>query len=101
MQSVALELAPHGIRVNTVAPGAIQVRDEMQPFYDKLGRKIPLGRGGKPADIGPAVAWLLSDEASYITGVNLRIDGGLILPGMPERVDEPDGDETGWGWSRN
>lgn len=94
-QSIALELAPHGIRVNTVGPGAIQVRDEHQAHYENLGRRIPLGRGGKPDDIGRAVAWLASEDAAYITGVNLRIDGGLILPGMPERVQQ--NSEDGWG----
>jgi glucose 1-dehydrogenase len=84
-QSNAIELAPYGIRVNSVGPGAIQVRDEHQEFYDILGPKIPLGRAGKPSDIGKTVAWLVSEEASYITGINLRVDGGLILPGMPER----------------
>jgi glucose 1-dehydrogenase len=92
IQSIALELAPHGIRVNTVGPGAIEVREDAQAFYEQLGGKIPLGRTGLPSDIGSAVAWLLSEEASYITGVNLRVDGGLILPGMPERSDT-----SGWG----
>jgi glucose 1-dehydrogenase len=94
-QSNAIELAPHGIRVNSVGPGAIQVRAESQEFYDKLGPQIPLGRAGKPSDIGQAVVWLVSEEASYITGVNLRVDGGLILPGMPETIDEDD--HKGWG----
>jgi glucose 1-dehydrogenase len=83
-QSIAIELAPHGIRVNTVSPGAIQVRDDLKGFYNKLGNRIPLGRVGTPEDIGRAVIWLCSEEASYITGVNMRVDGGLILPGMPE-----------------
>lgn len=94
-ESIALELAPHGIRINNISPGAIQVRDEMQWFYEALGKKIPLGRGGVPSDVGSAVVWICSQEASYITGINLRIDGGLILPGMPERVDASPQD--GWG----
>ena len=95
-QSAALDLAPYGIRVNCVAPGAIAVRsrEELEElakhkavpmdFWDKLGRRIPLERVGTPADVGEAVAFLASPEAAYITGVTLRIDGGLILPGMPE-----------------
>jgi len=94
-QSIALELAPHGIRINNISPGAIQVRDEMQSFYEVLGKKIPLGRGGVPSDVGSAVVWICSQEASYITGINLRVDGGLILPGMPERADVQPGE--GWG----
>ncbi|MGG1313234.1 SDR family NAD(P)-dependent oxidoreductase [Cohnella laeviribosi] len=97
-QSAALDLAPHGIRVNCVAPGAIASRegDAIRRHYEALGRKIPLGRAGTPADIGEAVAWLVSDRASYITGTTLRVDGGLILPGMPEDTSP----EAGYGWGR-
>ena len=49
-----------------------------------LGPRIPLGRVGLPEDIGRAVAFLASEKASYITGITLRVDGGLILPRMPE-----------------
>ncbi|WP_373233335.1 SDR family NAD(P)-dependent oxidoreductase [Cohnella sp.] len=87
-QSIAIELAMNGIRVNNVAPGATEIERGSDEFYDKLGQKIPLRRVGKPKDIGEAVNWLASDAASYITGVILKIDGGLILPGMPETEDE-------------
>jgi glucose 1-dehydrogenase len=94
-QSVALELAAYGIRVNTIAPGAIDVRAEYQDHYEQLGRRIPLGRVGTPEDVARAVAWISSDAASYITGVNVRVDGGLILSGMPENTD---GNQTdAWG----
>ncbi|GGE33050.1 beta-ketoacyl-ACP reductase [Pullulanibacillus camelliae] len=95
-ESVALECAPHGIRVNCIAPGATKVREgkEREEGYKKLGQKIPLGRVGTPADIGEAVVWLVSDQASYITGETIKIDGGLILPGMPEDVRP----EAGYGW---
>lgn len=104
VESVALDLAPHGIRVNNVAPGAVRVRTNeemarqfpgrgMGEFWDKLAPKIPLERTGHPEDIGEAVAWLASDKAAYITGVTLRVDGGLTLPGMPEDL-EPH--ERGW-----
>ena len=87
-ESIALELAMHGIRVNNVAPGAIELERVSDAFYERLGRKIPLRRVGKPEDIGEAVLWLASDAASYITGTSLKVDGGLILPGMPEAEDE-------------
>ncbi len=93
-QSIALELAPHKIRVNCVAPGATKVRTRSDDYYEKLGNKIPLGRMGVPLDVAEAVAWLVSNEASYITGITLKVDGGLILPGMPEDVRP----EAGYGW---
>ena len=93
-QSIALELASHHIRVNAIAPGAIRVREGNDAFYAALGNKIPLGRMGAPTDIGKAVAWLVSEDAGYITGATFRIDGGLILPGMPEDVSP----EAGYGW---
>ena len=111
-EAFALDLAPYGIRVNNVAPGAVRVRSDEEllsmtygratdyfwskdflknpeamkdhDFWDLLGPRIPLGRVGLPEDIGQAIAFLASDEATYITGVTLRVDGGLILPGMPE-----------------
>jgi len=85
VQSAAMEFAPYGIRINAVAPGAIQVR-ESNAFYEALGPRIPLERMGQPADVAEAVAYLCSDAASYVTGITLRVDGGLILPGMPESV---------------
>ncbi len=94
IQSVALEYAPHGIRVNAVAPGAIQVRDT-NDFYEALGPRIPLGRMGQPEDVAEAVAYLCSDAASYVTGITLRVDGGLILPGMPESAARKD--NAPWG----
>ena len=107
IQSIALDLAPYGIRVNNVAPGAIRVRDKQElaaqgrtDFWDDLGKKIPLERCGVPEDIGEAVAFLASEKASYITGATLRIDGGLILPGMPEHV-VPGEDPNGWSKARS
>lgn len=85
-ESAALDLAPHGIRVNCIAPGATLVRDGEDPA-EGLGRRIPLGRMGTPEDMGRVAVWLASEQAAYVTGVNLRADGGLILPGMPEDSD--------------
>lgn len=108
IESFALDVAPYGVRINNVAPGSIQVRTAgdlagRDPFilevYAQLGKKIPLARMGTPGDIAKAVAYLASDAASYITGVTLRVDGGLVLPGMPERPD-PSGADHGWGFFR-
>ncbi len=106
IQSAALDLAPYGVRINNVAPGATRVRPKGvtklnsvsdKDFWDELGPRIPLERTGTPEDIGKAVAFLASEDASYITGVTLRIDGGLILAGMPERP-EPEDDGHDWGF---
>lgn len=64
-----------GIRVNCVSPGGIL--DNQHPsFISRYEAKVPIGRLGKPDDIAPAVSFLLSDEAKYITGHNLVVDGG-------------------------
>jgi NAD(P)-dependent dehydrogenase (short-subunit alcohol dehydrogenase family) len=94
VESFALDLAPYGIRVNAVAPGATRVREhkgEMHMKYQNtINKKIPLGRVGTPADIGNAVCFLADNEkASYITGVTVKVDGGLVLPGTPEHPDAP------------
>jgi glucose 1-dehydrogenase len=84
MQSVAQELAPYRIRVNSVAPGAIQTPINRAAWEtpDALARLLPLipyGRIGQPADIGRAVAWLASDDADYVHGQTLFVDGGMTL----------------------
>ena len=105
IKSIALDVAPYGIRVNNVAPGAIRIRSaeeikhdfgEGMPvtFWDDLAQIIPLKRSGLPEDIGNAVAFLASEKASYITGITVNVDGGLILPGMPEKTD---GSPVAWG----
>lgn len=126
IKAFALDVSGYGIRINNVAPGATRVRskadiaamesggamdyfwreeysDKSKPitsdFWDELGQAIPLCRAGTPEDIGNAVAFLASDKASYITGVTLRVDGGLILPGMPEGFGGK-GSVGAGGWGR-
>jgi glucose 1-dehydrogenase len=84
MQSLAQELAPHRIRVNSVAPGAIQTPInraawETPEALASLLRLIPYGRIGQPDDIGRVVAWLVSDDADYIHGQTIFVDGGMTL----------------------
>lgn len=77
---LAQELGPDGIRVNSVQAGIVRTRihedmgDAGRP--DRKGSVLPLGRPGEPEEIAAAIAWLLSDEASYTTGAVLRVAGG-------------------------
>jgi NAD(P)-dependent dehydrogenase (short-subunit alcohol dehydrogenase family) len=87
---MALELAPHDIRVNAVAPGAIRGWRTPSPDHEKvraLSARIPLGRMGTDMEVASVVAFLASDEASYITGQVLTVDGGISAqlspPGQP------------------
>ncbi|MCM2415750.1 SDR family oxidoreductase [Streptomyces sp. RKAG290] len=71
------EVAAAGIRVNAVAPGIIRTGFHQDPERpDKAAAGIPMGRPGQPEEIAGAVAWLLSDDASYATGTVLRVAGG-------------------------
>ncbi len=84
MQSLAQELAPHRIRVNSIAPGAIQTPInraawETPVALDALLTLIPYGRIGRPEDIGKAVAWVASDDADYVHGQTIFVDGGMTL----------------------
>lgn len=84
-QCLALELAPHGIRVNVVAPGVVDAGVSAQIFRDIPERRkamedvIPLGALGRPEQVADAVAYLLSDAAEYVTGTTLTVDGGIRL----------------------
>ena len=88
-ETAALEMAPYGIRVNTISPGVVYSehwsKDTIGPALKdpvlgpKLLETIPLGRVGKPEDIGDAAVFLASDRCPYVTGANLVIDGGFSL----------------------
>ena len=84
-QSMAIELAGHGIRVNCVAPGIVKTRPE-QPATppDFIRSRMPLGRYGRPEEIASVAAFLVSDEASFVTGHTYRADGGFTVFGMPD-----------------
>lgn len=88
MKSMAQELAPHKIRINSIGPGAIQtpinkVAWETPEALNKLLTLIPYGRIGQPEDIGKVAVWLASDESDYLTGTTIFADGGMLLyPGF-------------------
>jgi glucose 1-dehydrogenase len=90
MQSLAQEVAPHRIRVNSVAPGAIRTPInraawETPEALASLLRLIPCGRIGLPEDIGKVVAFIASDDADYVHGQTIFVDGGMTL--YPEFAD--------------
>jgi len=88
MESLAQEVAPHRIRVNAIAPGAIRTPIntsawETQEAYDQLMKLVPYGRIGEPEDIARAAVWLASDHSDYVVGTTLFVDGGMTLyPGF-------------------
>jgi len=86
-ESMALELAEYGIRINCIAPGNTAIRGdftEAELSSSAFQQRIPMKRSGTPKEVGYLVAYIASDKAGYITGDVIKIDGGLILPGMPE-----------------
>lgn len=84
-RQLAVELAPFGIRVNCVAPGAVATpmlegwNDGPGEMRDWLARYVPLRRIAQPEEVAGAIAFLLSDDASYITGETLMVDGGMAV----------------------
>src|SRR3954453_10759999 len=83
-QSIARELAPHGIRVVSVAPGAIETPINRDVLNDPDAKRevleeIPLGRWGTVDDVAQAIAWVASDRAAYVVGTTLFVDGGMTL----------------------
>jgi glucose 1-dehydrogenase len=88
MQSLAQEMAPHRIRVNAIAPGAIRTPINTSAWntpeaYKALMTLVPYGRIGEPEDIARAAVWLASDQSDYVVGTTLFVDGGMTLyPGF-------------------
>lgn len=78
MRSLALEEAPYGVRANMVSPGLVP-HEHASPDTHALQDRVPLGRPARVEDLAQAVAWLLSSEASHVTGQNLDVAGGWLL----------------------
>ena len=94
-RSIATEYGPKGIRCNAVSPGTVQTtspsweaRIAKDPqVFEKLHRYYPVGRVGRPDDIAAAIAYLAADEAAFVNGANLIVDGGLTA-GMAPMVND-------------
>ncbi|HUG13655.1 MAG TPA: glucose 1-dehydrogenase [Thermomicrobiales bacterium] len=103
-ESMALDLSRYGVRVNCIAPGYIKVaetdaeRAEYREEEEGAAPIIPLRRTGRPDEIAAAALFLASDDASYVTGRTLFVDGGLLLPPVTT-ADYMRGDREGRGYS--
>ena len=94
-RALAVEYGPKGIRTNMVSPGTVRTEspswkkrlNKDPQVFDKLARWYPVGRVGEPRDIAAAIAFLTSDEAAFVNGANLVVDGGLTA-GMPVMIEE-------------
>ena len=89
-RTAALELSTHRIRVNVVHPGWIDTPGEREFYSEEQiatgSEKLPWGRIGRPDDIAKAVLYLSSDDADYVTGATLAVDGGFCLPWWSTRI---------------
>jgi NAD(P)-dependent dehydrogenase (short-subunit alcohol dehydrogenase family) len=83
-RATAIEYAPRGVRVNSVSPGWMDTAMAAPVLgraglRDRIERAVPLGKVASPEQVAASVAWLLSEDAAYVTGQNIVIDGGLVI----------------------
>lgn len=88
MRAIARDVAPRGVTMNVVSPGAIEIEKNAARYAEPAFRravvaKIPVGRPGRPDDLVGAVLFLCSDAASYVTGINIPVDGGWTIGDAP------------------
>ena len=75
---MAVDLAPYGVRVNGLIPGSIDSRGMSPDVKKQRGEAIPMGRMGEPEDMTGAAVFLASDDAAYVTGQLIAVDGGIL-----------------------
>ena len=86
-RAMAVDLAPYGLRVNALMPGSIDTNSQGEDYRKKSGVNIPLGQVGEPEDMTGVALFLASDDASYITGDVLKVDGGMLAQQRSATVD--------------
>jgi len=89
-RATAVDLAPWGVRVNSIQPGLIATRPFLAQPEEVQARRatvVPIGRAGTPADVAWAATFLASDDASYMTGISILVDGGLITQGRAPQAE--------------
>ena len=75
---VAREVAKEGIRINGLSPGLIDTEIHVPGRLDRIAPMVPVGRAGQPEEVAETVLYLLSDAASYMTGSDVLVDGGMV-----------------------
>ncbi len=86
-RTMALDLAPYGVRVNAVVPGLIRTYDISDDAAAERGQVVPLGRLGSPEDVAGPTVFLAADDARYMTGATLVVDGGVLVQQRSTPVD--------------
>jgi len=83
-KSLALELAPYGIRANCIAPGLTTTEKVLSHHsavaFEAMSKTLPMGRAGEPADVAEGIAFLLGNDSTYMSGQTLHVNGGMVLP---------------------
>jgi 3-oxoacyl-[acyl-carrier protein] reductase len=86
-RAMALDLAPYGVRVNAIVPGLIRTYDLDEESAVERGKVVPLGRLGTPEDLAGPTVFLATDDARYITGACLAVDGGVLVQQRSPQVE--------------